>query len=145
MNTVISISILAARNLYHALMSMTISLHEIILTSCQHGMRFYLPHQTIHNIYYTMVQNACLPCVCRWGALQNFWKFLSSLQIPIFENILINTQFKNSRKNCLGKFSNNYENKLDEIWERWEKESNQLEVWFKRSDQSKSGSNMFLI
>ena len=75
--------------------------------------------------------------------LRTFESFLFS-KIPISRNIQINTQLKNSIKSRLEIFSNKYENKLEKILKTTEKESTHLELYFKRYDQSKTGSNLFL-
>ena len=56
--------------------------------------------------------------VQKGGVHHKFFESLLLSSFPILKNIRINTQYKNSTKSCLGKFSNKYENKLDEISER---------------------------
>ena len=56
--------------------------------------------------------------VRKGGVHHKTFESLLPSPIPIFENILINTQFKNSTKSFLKIFSNKFENKLDEIPER---------------------------
>ena len=65
------------------------------------------------------------------GALQNFWKFSSSLQNPIFNKFELTHNFKTAQKNCLNFFSNKDDKKLDKNLKRTEKESIKNHFLFK--------------
>jgi hypothetical protein len=69
-------------------------------------------HRTTHIKYYARVQNACLPIVCRWGALL---KVFISPPISYFEKFKSIHNSKIVKKKLFRNFSNKYENKLDKI------------------------------